>query len=107
MMESVVLRSEFAKSWAHVRHWTEEVTLLREEMRCVMADLLYLLADSFEANWTTNASISEDADDIDKEDLQAEIDSATVEAEEDGEDEGLQWSRVGQTRKCSGMGAPR
>ncbi|KAF9489950.1 hypothetical protein BDN71DRAFT_1484637 [Pleurotus eryngii] len=52
------------------------------------ADLLYLLADSFEANWTTNASISEDADDVDKEDLQAEIDSATVEAEEDGEDEG-------------------
>ncbi|KAJ8699281.1 hypothetical protein PTI98_002412 [Pleurotus ostreatus] len=119
-----VLRSEFAKSWARVRRWTEEVALLREEMRRVtvslrhrgqqwekratttphqlrpdyangltayaysQADLLYSLADTFEANWTTHAPIPEDADDIDKEDLQAEIDSATVEAEEDGEDGG-------------------
>lgn len=124
MMETLVLRSEFAKSWAHVHRWTEEVALLREEMRRVtvslqhrgqqwekratmthhqsrpdyangltayaysQADLLYSLADTFEANWTTNTSIAEDTDDVDKEDLQAEIDSATVELEEDGEDGG-------------------
>ncbi|KAF4584792.1 hypothetical protein EYR38_002023 [Pleurotus pulmonarius] len=34
-----VLRSEFAKSWARVRRWTEEVDLLKEEMRRTIVTL--------------------------------------------------------------------
>ncbi|KAF4564765.1 hypothetical protein EYR36_002704 [Pleurotus pulmonarius] len=113
-----VLRSEFAKSWARVRRWMEEVALLLEEMRCVTVSLWHrgqqwekratMMHHQSRPDYTNGLTayaysqadlLAEDADDVDKEDLQAEIDSATVEAEEDGEDGedggGAEWDGNG------------
>lgn len=34
--ENIALRSEWAKAWARTRRWTEEVLLIKEEMRRVL-----------------------------------------------------------------------
>ncbi|KAF4584854.1 hypothetical protein EYR40_001671 [Pleurotus pulmonarius] len=120
-----VLRSEFAKSWARVRRWTEEVALLKEEMRRTIvtlrhrarkweerattlqlpptpysiglssyahsqADLLYSLANKYEAGWTDGRTISNGFGQQDEEDesiLDADIREARAEAEEEEEEE--------------------